>query len=183
LSSDEASSHLIPFTASVRADKTIRYDLETKSRCFVLYATAAARNCRHAALLYQEEHPGEQTPSTESITVWAREEHWADQADDLWRQSKGRTLHELQVLATANAQLAQMRLNQILMNTDRRSVEERIVTLKAIDLSQKAREKMADMTRVQPPDAVIDEDTMDRDERERKARQALVQRETSRKRG
>src|SRR5262245_36038387 len=181
--STAASGQIVPFSANVRLGRGEAYPLEVKARCFVLYATAGARNGANTSKLYAEEHKDEACPSKETINLWAREERWGDQADDLWRQTRGRTQHELQILSTANAQLAQMRLNALLMGTDERPYEERVITLKAIEVANKAREKMPDLGRVQPPDAEADVSNLTREEREAAARQNLVQRDDVRRRG
>lgn len=152
------------------------YDDETRVRCFVLYATFAARNCAKTAKLYANEVKalGLPVPDHSTIKRWAADEDWYHQADDMWRASKGRTPYELQLLTAANTMQGQYALHDILTGMDDRPVEERLITLKAIEVAMKTRERVPDLARVEPPDVETDTRDMTRDEREALAKQAIA---------
>lgn len=154
------------------------HDEETRTRCFILFATVAGRNCATAAKLYAEEVAGFATPAPDRTTValWASEDRWHTQADDLWRQTKGRTAVELQILFVSNTMLSQRRLHDILAGHDTRPIEERLVTLKAIETAMRSRERLPELARIEPPDTERDTSDRPRDERESLAKQALARR-------
>jgi hypothetical protein len=158
-----------------RGDPQVRFTPEQKARCFELYATAAGRNPANVVLLYAEEvEEGEPVPSRQTVWTWAKDEQWDRQANDLWRNTKGRSRFELQVLTVANAVISQRRLNAILMGTDPGDPAEKVITLKGIELAMRQYERIPQLTQVTPPEETeVDTAGMTRDEIEAKARQAL----------
>jgi hypothetical protein len=73
---------VVPFR---RGEPGVAHSDEIRARCFVLYATAAARNCADVERLLSEElaDTGDPVPTCQAIANWARDDRWADQADDL----------------------------------------------------------------------------------------------------
>lgn len=166
---------IVPLNAEKSVER-VAYDDETRTRCFVLYATFAARNCAKTARLYANEvkELGSPVPDVRTIQHWAADDDWYHQADDLWRNSKGRTPYELQLLTAANTMQGQQALHDILTGADMRPIEERLVTLKAIEVAMKTRERVPDLARVEPPEPDTTDDELSRDEREAIAKQAIA---------
>ena len=108
-------------------------------------------------------------PDTRTIQLWAAADDWSRQADDLWRNTKGRTSYELQILSQANTMMGAKALHDILTGADQRELNERIVTLKAIEVAMKAREKLPELARIEPPEDRDLDDDKPRDQREAEA--------------
>ena len=163
-------SDIVPLRRDV-APAGFAYDDETRVRCFILYATFAARNCAAVARLYASEVAGQDVPvpDTRTIQLWAAADDWSRQADDLWRNTKGRTSYELQILSQANTMMGAKALHDILTGADQRELNERIVTLKAIEVAMKAREKLPELARIEPPEDRDLDDDKPRDQREAEA--------------
>lgn len=177
--SDETPRSMAAIVALPRETAPARtvYDDETRTRCFVLYATFGARNCAATARLYAAEVAALDLPVPDVSTIqrWAAEDRWQDQADGLWRNTRGRTPYELQILSMANTMLGQRALHDILSGVDERDVQERIVTLKAIEVAMRSREKLPELARVEPPAAgELETADMTREEREAEAKLALA---------
>jgi hypothetical protein len=180
--SDETRKHIYELAPVERGSvvKGFAYDDETRARCFVLYATFAARNCAKTARLYEQEVKalGLPAPDVRTIQLWAADDDWYGQADDFWRHSKGRTPYELQILSSANTMQAQQALHDILTGADERDLNERLITLKAIEVAMKARERLPELARIEPPEQTADTASMSREEQEAHATAAI-----SRKKG
>lgn len=171
--SDESRSNIVPIR---------HYDAETRARCFVLFATFGARNCSATARLYAAEvqREGLSAPDVRTIQIWANDDDWNRQADDLWRATKGRSNYELQVLFVANTMLSQKALHAILTGEDERDLNERIITLKAIETAMKSRERLPELARIEPPDQLgTDDEHAPREEREAKAMSAITRKKGS----
>lgn len=141
-----------------------------------MFATVAARNCAKTARLYALEAAqfGWSAPDARTIQLWAAEDGWQRQADAWWRETKGRTPYVLQIISAANTMQAQQALHDILTGMDQRPAEERAITLKAIEVAMKTRERVPDLARVEPPDADVDTEGKTREEREALAMQAVA---------
>jgi hypothetical protein len=159
----------------------VPYDVETRTRCFVLYATFAARNCAAVQRLYAAEVASLEipVPDVRTIQIWAAEDDWMRQADDLWRNTKGRTAYELQIISQANTMQGAKALHDILTGLDQRDATERVITLKAIEVALKAREKLPELSRIEPPEADIDTSDMPREEREALAMSSITRKKDS----
>lgn len=166
---------IVPLTRDKNLD-VARYDDETRMRCYVIYATFAARNCAKTVRLYANEvHAlGLPVPDVATVKRWAADDDWYHQADDMWRSSKGRTPYELQLLTAANTMQGQYALHDILTGQDERPIEERLVTLKAIEVAMKTRERVPDLARVEPPEPDTIDDDLPREEREAIAMRAVA---------
>lgn len=175
---DETRSHIgeiVPLRGDARP-AGFAYDDETRARCFVLFATFAARNCAATARLYEQEVTalGLPAPDVRTIQLWAADEDWNGQADTLWRNTKGRTAYELQILSMANTMQATKALHDILTGGDQRDLNERIVTLKAVEVAMKNRERLPELARIEPPEQTVDTDSMSREEQEAHATAAIA---------
>lgn len=169
---------IVALPREVEAERVV-YDDEARVRCFVLFATFGARNCAAVARLYEQEVKtlGLPAPDVRTIQRWANDEDWNGQADNLWRETKGRSNYELQILFQANTMQGQKALHNILTGMDERSIEERVVTLKAIEVAMRSRKELPELARIEPPE-VKGEDQKDkpRDQREAEALAAITRR-------
>ena len=143
----------------------VAHSEDTKARCFVLYATAAARNCADVERLIAEELDGtsEVVPTRQAIAGWARDEQWAEQADDVWRNTKRWGKREPEVIALSNAMLGQQRRHEVLMgkyNLADRTIE-RVLPLGAME---------------GPPEPAIETKDVPREAGEAQAKSAMIQR-------
>lgn len=168
-------TEIVPLRREVRPAGFV-YDDETRVRCFVLFATMGARNCAATARLFANEVEGLdiRAPDARTIQLWAAEDDWNGQADNLWRNTKGRDLQELRHLASANTLLSQKAMHDILTGLDRRSVEERLITLKAIEVTMRSRERLPELAKIEPPEETTIDEDKPRDQREAEALQAMV---------
>lgn len=175
---DESTGQKSRIVALRRSDRrpVAVYDDATRVRCFVIYATMAARNCAATARLYADEARafGEHAPDADTVRRWAADDDWPGQVDNLWRNTKGRTLQELQELASSNTLVGQKALHNILTGLDSRPIEERVLTLKAIEIAMKAREKLPELARVEPPEQERDTEGRTREELEAEAMAGIV---------
>jgi hypothetical protein len=141
----------------------------------------AARNCADVEILYREEvGPDEPIPTRQVISTWARQDAWAEQADDIWRNTKGWTHEQLRVIYASSALLAAHRRHEILIGKGLDGVPNDIkasLQLKAGELSDRAVERIFPLGRMQPGEKST-EDTKDmtRDEAESAARRRIVAR-------
>ncbi len=176
--SDERRSHIVEIVPAPAESRPARvaYDEETRARCFVLYATFAARNCAAVARLYAEEVKSLDLPAPDVRTLqhWANDEQWNAQADTLWRHTKGRTSYELQILSQANTMQGAKALHDILTGLDTRDLNERVITLKAIEVAMKAREKLPELARIEPPEETLDTDGLSKQDIEANAMNAIT---------
>ena len=170
--SDGDTGTVVPF---VRGDAQVRHDDETKVRCFVLYGTMAGRNCAAVERLIAEEYDGTglPVPTRAAIARWAADERWAEQADDMWRSTKARTLFELQVMAASNAMLAQKRKQDVLLGRYDGREMTGALHLKAAELSDRFIERVLPLASIHAPEPERDTSGMSRDEKEALARKAM----------
>ena len=169
-----------PTTAAIvplrRGLPGVAHTVETKTRCFVLYATAAARNCAAVERLIAEElaGTGEPVPTRQSIAAWARDDAWDTQADELWRNTKQWGLRELQVIALANALLGQQRRHEVLLGLYRSDSDTAAQYLKGGELSDRFIERVLPLSAMRAPELEPqDLSGLSREQREALARQSL----------
>jgi hypothetical protein len=154
----------VPFSDDVRA------------RCFVHFATDAARNCAHVERLMAAELEGtdEPIPTRQTVAAWARDDGWHRQADDLMRSTRDWTREQLQAYVFANALLGQRRRHEVLLGmvTD---PAQAAMYLKAGELADRFVERVLPLTAIRPPEDRQDEDDdLPREEREARAMAAIA---------
>jgi hypothetical protein len=166
---------VVPF---VRGDAQVRFPDETKRRCFELYSTLAARNCSHVERMYAAEVAGsdEPIPTRRTIAQWARDESWAQQADELWRSTRGWTGEQMRHYLLANALLAEKNRHDIQMGLYAGREAEAIVLLKAGELADRKQERIMPLSELQPPPRQVDTSAMSQAQKEAYLQSQLVQR-------
>jgi hypothetical protein len=160
----------------VRGDPYVPFSDDVRARCFVHFATDAARNCAHVERLMAAELEGtdEPIPTRQTIAAWAREDGWHRQADDLMRSTRDWTREQIQVYVFANALLGQRRRHEVLLGivTD---PAQAAMYLKAGELSDRFIERVLPLTAIRPPEhEAADTSELPREEREARARAAVA---------
>lgn len=152
---------------------------EVKARCFILFATEAGRNCAAVERLIAEELAGtdQLIPTRKTVSGWCRDERWAEQADDLWRNTKLWGLNELKVLSMANALLGQRRRHEVLLEKYSGDNDTAAHYLKAGELSDRFIERVLPLSSMETPaPEAADNEDLPREALEAQAKSAMIQR-------
>lgn len=162
---DTTHGSIVPIRRGVAG---VAHDDETRARCFVLYATVAGRNYAAVERLLAEERSGSDlpVPSRSVIQTWGNEDRWAQQADDIWRNTKQWTHEQLQVIALANVLLGQQRRHEVLQGKLEGNNDLAAQYLKAGELSDRFVERVLPIKSMRPPEVERNEEDMTKEERE-----------------
>jgi hypothetical protein len=116
-----------------------RYDEDMRARAFVLWTTEAGRNCAAVARLLAEEFANEglNTPHRSVIAVWASQDDWANQADEMWRNTRLWSARQLQTVALGNVLLASRRRQEVLLGKYDEDIGAGLLMLKAGELADR----------------------------------------------
>jgi hypothetical protein len=115
-------------------------------------------------------------PARQTIWEWSRVEHWAEGADEWLRQDAEGIARQVKLTWLSSLVAAGQVTLDIITGVDQRDLNERILSMKTSELILRAQERIPAIFAYVPPERAQENGDLSRDEKEARARGALVRR-------